>query len=239
MSGELDTRPSLTEQIRELRDKVRDLESRVNGDENGLDLSDLNDVRVDEMVDPGVTLVDGSALVYRASNKIWIAGAAVAQLPAIADDGTFTYEVSVTSLTTDPTDLGGDGQALQLSVYNSDLSAESAFYLSAAGQSWLFAQEDLLIQASSGTLNLQSAGVMTILSADDIHISSNNAGRKVIFDGSWAFEMVRVAQLDSDATAYGNSTAGTALLWCRTSGGKVQIVARFPSGAVQILAAEP
>lgn len=74
MSGELEARPTLDAQIGELRDKIRDLESRVSGDEQGLDLSDLNDVRVDSMVDAGVTLQDGSALVYRESDKIWVAG---------------------------------------------------------------------------------------------------------------------------------------------------------------------
>lgn len=95
MSGELDTRPDLVEQIRVLRDRLDELERRVSGDEQGFDLSDLNDVRVDSMVDAGVTLVNGSALVYRASDDIWIAGTASASLITnsyyeFLDDGTTT-----------------------------------------------------------------------------------------------------------------------------------------------------
>lgn len=94
MSGEVDTRPDLVKQIQEMRDRIRELERRIQGDEAGLDLSDLNDVRVDSMVDGGVTLADGSTLLYRASDKLWYAGPGASILTnsyyEFIDDGTTT-----------------------------------------------------------------------------------------------------------------------------------------------------
>lgn len=96
MSGELDTRPDLVEQIRELRDRLHEVERRVAGDEQGFDLSDLNDVRVDSIGDAGITLVDGSALVFRAADDIWVPGS-TGGLPITADDGTNTASIALTA----------------------------------------------------------------------------------------------------------------------------------------------
>lgn len=76
MSGEQNPRPDLEEIIDELQQRLHELERRIEGDETEeAYLNDLADVRVDELVDATITLVDGSVLMYRASDKMWIPGA--------------------------------------------------------------------------------------------------------------------------------------------------------------------
>lgn len=153
MSGEQDLRPDLALILADLRKRVYELERRVSGDDQGLDLSDINDVRVDSLGDGTVALVDGSALTYRAADKLWVPGSGGSGFPiGPEDDGTRTI-----SIVGAPLGLGWlalhDATSAAASVY-STVDADEA-HSGVAAQTAAIASSSVEALAQNGDASVQ------------------------------------------------------------------------------------
>lgn len=249
MSGELDRNPNLPEIIENLRRKVYELEHRISGDSQGLDLGDLNDVRVDALGDNTISLSDGDGLVYRSSDNLWIPGAGGGgSFPISYDDGTRTYTILVdtdslvlqTVNNADPS-IQSIVQLLegQVAIYGGTetgiyFNPTDDFQVDAVDGASIFMNAEGFIDIGSDTyVDINSDGDMYIDSGDDTFIDANGT---IFISATDQIELFGINRFkNAIEIASGDLSASTFCLWLDPTPGatKLMIKAKDSGGTVR------